>query len=161
MESRFNTLIRQAPFQNKKTKQKMDRKKFLKTSCSLCGIGVIGIALFLESCKKTSTTPEGPSVNFTLDLTQTANSSLNTTGGSLASNGVVIVNEGAGSFIAIAQSCTHNGCSVAYNQSGNNFVCPCHGGTFDTNGKVTSGPPPAPLKKYSVTKNGNILTVSG
>jgi cytochrome b6-f complex iron-sulfur subunit len=139
----------------------MDRRNFLKTSGALCGLS-IGLATFIESCKKdnASATPQGPNVNFTLDLAQPANNSLNTPGGSLASQGVVVANSG-GSFIAIAQSCTHNGCSVAYNQSGNDFVCPCHGGTYDTNGNVTSGPPPAPLKKYSVIQNGNILTISG
>jgi cytochrome b6-f complex iron-sulfur subunit len=140
----------------------MDRRNFLKTSCVLYASGVAGTALFIESCKKnnTSATPQGPTVNFILDLTLPANASLNTLNGSVASNGVVVVNTGS-SYIAIAQSCTHNGCSVAYNQSGNDFVCPCHGGTFDTNGNVTAGPPPAPLKKYTVVKNGNVLTVSG
>jgi cytochrome b6-f complex iron-sulfur subunit len=140
----------------------MDRKSFLKTSFALCTLGVAGMAAFLESCKKTktSTTPQGPSVNFTIDLTQPAFTSLNTAGGSVSLNGVVVANSG-GNFISIAQSCTHNGCSVEYNKSGNNFVCPCHNGIFDTNGNVSSGPPPAPLKKYAVTKNGNILTIAG
>jgi Rieske Fe-S protein len=34
---------------------------------------------------------------------------------------------------------------------------PCYGGTFDANGNVTAGPPPAPLKKYPVTKSGSVL----
>ena len=138
----------------------MDRRLFLKTSCTLCGLA--GTVAFIESCKKNkiSTTPQGPTVNFTLDLSQPANTSLNTSGNSLASQGVIIVNTG-GTFTAIAQRCTHAGCSVAYAKSSNNFVCPCHGGTFDINGKVTGGPPPAPLKKYTVTQNGNILTVAG
>jgi cytochrome b6-f complex iron-sulfur subunit len=139
----------------------MDRKNFLKTSLALCGVGFIGA--FIESCQKKSPTlaPQGPTVNFTLDLSQPANASLNTVGGSLSSNGVVIATTAIGSYVCIAESCTHNGCSIAYNKGGNNFVCPCHGGTFDTNGNVTSGPPPGPEKKYTVTKNGNILTVVG
>ena len=115
----------------------------------------IGGVIFLESCKK-----DKVKVPFTLDLTQSENSALNTSGGSKASNGVVIVNAG-GTFTAVAERCTHSGCSVAYNQSSNEFVCPCHNGIFDINGSVVSGPPPSALKKYSVTQNGNILTVSG
>ncbi|HEY4798296.1 MAG TPA: Rieske (2Fe-2S) protein [Bacteroidia bacterium] len=138
----------------------MNRKEFVKTSIALCGLGVVGAASFLESCKKKTTTPQGPTVNFTLDLTQSANAALNTPGGSVASNNVVVANA-AGTFVAVAQACTHNGCSVNYSQSGNNFVCPCHGGTFDLNGGVTGGPPPTALKKYTVTRNGNILTISG
>lgn len=142
----------------------MDRRKFLKTSCTLGILGAAGAAVFIESCNKNdssgSGTPQGPTVNFNLDLTQPANSALNSSGGAVASNGVVVVNT-SGTYIALAQSCTHNGCAVGYSQSGNNFVCPCHGGTFDINGKVTSGPPPAPLKKYGVTQNGSILTIQG
>ncbi len=139
----------------------MDRKDFLKT-CSLCGLGLTGLGTLIESCTKpiNSSTPQGPTVNFTLDLSKPANASLGTLGGSVSSNGVVVVNL-SGNFIAVAQSCTHNGCSVGYNPGSNNFVCPCHGGTFDTSGKVTSGPPPAPLKTYTVVKTGNILTISG
>lgn len=141
----------------------MDRRKFLKTSGALCGLSVVGSALLIESCKKTdttSTTPQGPTVNFTLDLSLAANNALNSSGGAVASNGVIVVNDG-GNYIAVAQACTHAGCNVGFNSGNHNFVCPCHGGTFDTSGNVTSGPPPAPLKKYTVTKSGHILTVAG
>lgn len=140
----------------------MDRRKFLKTSSALCGIGVIGTAIIVESCNKNSnnSTPQGPTVNFTLDLTTSSNLYLNSAGGSVASNGVVVVNN-AGTFYAVAQACTHAGCSVTYNAGTIGFICPCHNGTYDINGKVLSGPPPAPLKKYTVTKSGNILTIVG
>ena len=140
----------------------MDRKQFIKTSIVFCGMGVAGTAAFLESCKKksSSSSAQGPTVNFTLDLTQSANAALNTSGGSVASNGVVVANVN-GTYVAVAQSCTHNGCNINYNPSAGNFICPCHGGTFDTNGNVTGGPPPAPVKKYTVTKSGNILTIQG
>ena len=138
----------------------MDRKNFIKTSFALCGLGAIGVGVFLESCKKNNSSAKGPTVDFTLDLSTSTNAPLNTTGGTVASNGVIVVNIGGG-YTAVAQACTHNSCSVVYSQSGNNFVCPCHSGTFDINGAVTSGPPPAPLKKYTVTKNGNTLTVKG
>jgi len=112
---------------------------------------------FLKAVKKAVLQP---TVNFTLDLTQPINASLNSSGGSVASNGVVVANTGS-AYIAIAQACTHQGCSVSYNQSGSDFVCPCHGGTYGLNGNVLSGPPPAPLKKYTVTKSGSILTIAG
>jgi cytochrome b6-f complex iron-sulfur subunit len=139
----------------------MDRRNFLKTTGVLCGLSISSSA-FIESCAKdkTSADPQGPTVNFTLDLTQPANNSLNTSGGSVASHGVVVANTGT-AYIAIAQSCTHEGCSIGYNKSGNDFVCPCHGGTFDTGGNVISGPPPAPLKIYTVAQNGDILTIAG
>lgn len=123
----------------------------------------MGVAAFLESCKSgNSVNPQsqGPSANFTIDLTQSANASLNSNGGSIYSNGVIVTNIN-GTYVALAQACTHQGCSISYNQTGNDFICPCHNGVYDTNGNVLSGPPPASLKKYSVTKSGSILTVSG
>ncbi len=138
----------------------MDRRKFIKRSCTFCALGFAGTTLLLESCQKIDMTPQGPTVNFMLDLTKSANASLKTSGGSLALNGVIVVNSG-GNFIAVAQTCTHNGCTVGYNKTNNDFECPCHGGVYDTSGNVTSGPPPAPLKSYTVTRSGNILTIAG
>jgi cytochrome b6-f complex iron-sulfur subunit len=140
----------------------MDRRKFLKTSCAICGIAAIGATVFLESCKKEKKQEEEPQVgtpvNFTLDLTKPENAALNTPGGSVVSNGIVIIAL-ASSFTALSQTCTHQGCKVNYDDSSNNLVCPCHGGTYNIDGKVIAGPPPAPLKKYTVTKNGDILTI--
>ncbi|WP_460352094.1 Rieske 2Fe-2S domain-containing protein [Actinoallomurus acanthiterrae] len=51
-------------------------------------------------------------------------------------------------FTAFNATCTHQGCPVSYVGSG--FHCPCHGSTFDQNGRVTGGPAPAPLIKIPV-----------
>jgi cytochrome b6-f complex iron-sulfur subunit len=141
----------------------MDRRKFLKSTCTL-GLGIAGTAVLLDSCKKNSTnsaSPQGPTVNFQIDMNQVGYTSLKTMGNAISANGVLIVNTGNGGYTAIAQTCTHNGCKVGYNKSGNNFLCPCHNGMFDINGKVMAGPPPAPLKKYTVTNNSDVLTIAG
>lgn len=139
----------------------MDRRKFLKSSGALCGIAIVGSAAFLESCSKGGgASPTAGHENFTLDLSQSANSALKSVGGSVISHTVIVVNTGSG-FIALSDICTHQGCSVFYNKGGNDFVCPCHGGTYNINGQVIAGPPPAPLKKYNISQNGNILTISG
>jgi cytochrome b6-f complex iron-sulfur subunit len=137
----------------------MDRRKFIRSGGAICGIGATAAIILLESCGKDGS-PQGPTVNFTLDLSLPQNSVLNNTGGQLTAQGVVIANTGSG-FVVLAQKCTHEGCSVQYNNSANNFVCPCHNGKFDLNGNVVSGPPPSPLKKYTVTQNGTVLTISG
>ena len=138
----------------------MDRRKFFKSSCALCGTAIVGSLAFLDSCSKGGVSPGAGNVNFTLDLSQSANSALKSSGGSVISHNVIVVNTG-GSIIALSDICTHQGCHVFYNKSGNDFVCPCHGGTYNINGQVIAGPPPAPLKKYKVSQNGNILTISG
>ena len=142
----------------------MNRKEFLKSSLLLGGLGLAGSAILIESCNKssnTTTAAQGPSANFTLDLSQAANASLKTIGGSMASNGVVVICTAANTYTALAQACTHQGCAMSYVSGSNQMVCPCHGGSFDINGNVVAGPPPAPIKKYTVSKSGNILTITG
>jgi len=50
--------------------------------------------------------------------------------------------------IAISAGCTHLGCIVTWDETQNRFKCPCHDGRFDAEGRVISGPPPAPLKRH-------------
>ena len=138
----------------------MERRKFIKKTCAFIGVGIIGPSLLLESCKKKNVSPSGPTVNFDIDLSTTTYQSLNTVGNYKYKNGIIIANT-SGGFIALAKACTHEGCSVSYSQSSNHFPCPCHGASFSNSGSVLGGPTNTPLKKYTVTKNGNILTISG
>ncbi|MFM2225071.1 MAG: hypothetical protein RJA07_1273 [Bacteroidota bacterium] len=139
----------------------MERKDFLRATLALCGAGIAGSALLMESCKKTSTAAQGASVNFTLDISQASNAQLKNVGGSINSNGVIVICTAANTYTALSETCTHNGCSMSYSNSVNQVVCPCHNGRFDMSGNVVSGPPPSPIKKYTVSKSGNILTVTG
>lgn len=52
---------------------------------------------------------------------------------------------------AISLTCTHQGCTVAKQENGK-FVCPCHGATYDENGKLLTGPAKRNLTKYKVKK---------
>ena len=135
----------------------MDRKEFLRSTLAVCGLAAIPAALF-ESCSTTSTT--GPTnVNFTLDLTRAANAALNNVGGYVYSNSVIVIRYSATAYYAFSQVCTHQGCQVGF--TGTALACPCHGGMFNaTTGAVISGPPNSGLTKFTVTKNGNILTVN-
>jgi len=59
--------------------------------------------------------------------------------------------ESAGTEIrAFSAICTHLGCVVQYRADSKEFVCPCHGGKYDFNGKVTFGPPQRPLDVIEV-----------
>ena len=140
----------------------MNRKDFLKTSVvALAGIAIGGN--LIESCKKSTTGPQGPTVNFTIDLNNSTYAALSASGGYVYVQGVIIarITDFSDGFIAVAQTCTHQGCTITYARGNQSFACPCHGGTYDLNGNVTAGPPPYPIKRYSVTRAGNILTVSG
>jgi menaquinol-cytochrome c reductase iron-sulfur subunit len=48
----------------------------------------------------------------------------------------------------LSNICTHLGCGVRWDPDRNAFVCPCHNGVFNRDGKVISGPPPKPLRRF-------------
>jgi cytochrome b6-f complex iron-sulfur subunit len=132
----------------------MDRRIFLKNACAICGLALVpGL---IDSCTKQSY--GGPNANFTLDLSSPSNAALNSVGGNVTQDGVIVIRTMTG-FAALSVTCTHQGCTVAYNPGRDELICPCHGGTYDINGNVVSGPPPSALRKYTVTQSGNILTV--
>jgi Rieske Fe-S protein len=52
-----------------------------------------------------------------------------------------------GSVLAIDPTCPHLGCRVEYKARKSRYVCPCHGGVFDSDGNLVSGPPPTGLTR--------------
>jgi len=136
----------------------MERKDFFKFLVG--GVATGSILVYLESCKKNDSSINAPTVDFTLDLTSSANAALLSSGGSLVSNQVLIINNG-GNYVAFSDICTHAGCAVGYNSSTNQIKCPCHGAVYKMDGTVASGPAPSSLKQYTVEKNVNILHIHG
>jgi Rieske Fe-S protein len=58
-------------------------------------------------------------------------------------------------YIAISTRCMHLGCAVRFVQASARFICPCHGGVYDFEGKVSGGPPVRPLDRfYTRMRNG-------
>jgi len=66
-------------------------------------------------------------------------------------------NEG---IIAFSRRCTDLGCLVSWNKEREQFVCPCHQGTFDKTGLNIAGPPPRPLDRFNIIKRGEQLYVN-
>jgi Rieske Fe-S protein len=69
------------------------------------------------------------------------------------------VNEGEDiqPYVVISTRCAHLGCPVRYIQASGKFVCPCHGGVYDSQGKVEGGPPVRPLDRfYTRVSNGRV-----
>ncbi|MEQ8833708.1 MAG: Rieske (2Fe-2S) protein [Miltoncostaeaceae bacterium] len=54
------------------------------------------------------------------------------------------------SIIAIWNRCAHLGCPSSYSQGSDSYTCPCHGGSYDSLGRVIAGPPPRPLDRFDV-----------
>ncbi|MFQ5692801.1 MAG: ubiquinol-cytochrome c reductase iron-sulfur subunit [Nitrospinota bacterium] len=74
-------------------------------------------------------------------------------------------------YRAFLLTCTHLGCVVRWRPkagsgkagdalSAGRFVCPCHGGVFDSQGRVIDGPPPRPLERLEVSvREGGVFIV--
>jgi len=63
------------------------------------------------------------------------------------------------SFKAFSLVCTHLACTVTWRPERNEFYCPCHDGFFDAEGRVLSGPPPAPLERWKVEVKGDRVVI--
>ena len=61
--------------------------------------------------------------------------------------------------VAYSSRCTHLGCTVHWDNTKQIFLCACHGGAFDVNGNVKTGPPPRPLDKHNIKVEEGILFV--
>lgn len=59
---------------------------------------------------------------------------------------------------AFVASCTHLNCTVSYQEEKKCIFCACHGGVFDLDGRVVSGPPPSPLRQlFTKFSNGKLI----
>jgi cytochrome b6-f complex iron-sulfur subunit len=74
-----------------------------------------------------------------------------------AGSSAVLIRKRGGDLAAFSAVCSHLGCIVQWEKDKQDFLCPCHAGHYSSNGDVTAGPPPKPLKKlpFSVA-DGNI-----
>lgn len=147
--------------QKRKGKVEMDtmsRKEFL----ALLGLTSASVAVTycFGGCQPMSNGPTAPTnIDFTLDLTNQANSALSTNGGYVYNNGVIVARTVNGTFVAVSQYCTHANGTVQYVKSVNEFYCPNHGSQYSINGAVLQGPATQPLVKYNTSLNGTSLRV--
>jgi cytochrome b6-f complex iron-sulfur subunit len=132
----------------------MDRKEFLER---------MGIAITIpfclgamQSCNQSNPIPAPTNVDFTIDVSSGA---LSQNGGYVAKSGLIVARTLSGEFLAVSAACTHEGTSVQYRASQNNFICPSHGATFSSNGKVTNGPAKKSLAVYNTQLTGTTLRV--
>jgi thiosulfate dehydrogenase (quinone) large subunit len=66
------------------------------------------------------------------------------------------VHKSGDEFVAFSAICTHAGCTVGFDQSATEFVCPCHGSIYNAlTGAVIKGPAPLPLPSIGVQLASN------
>lgn len=73
---------------------------------------------------------------------------------------LIVVRVNATTVAALSAICTHQGCSVEYAASNNDFECPCHGSRFDINGAVTAAPATTPIRKYTAVVDAQSVTIT-
>jgi menaquinol-cytochrome c reductase iron-sulfur subunit len=67
--------------------------------------------------------------------------------------------EGDQALAVLSPICPHLGCPVNWYTERSQFLCPCHGGTFDAEGRHLAGPPPRGLDPLPFEVRGGRLWV--
>lgn len=82
--------------------------------------------------------------------------------GRLGNQPVAVVRDAkSGELGAVSLVCTHAGCTVNWQESVQQFSCPCHNSVFSATGAVLKGPATEPLKSYPVKVEGEQVFVQG
>ena len=67
----------------------------------------------------------------------------------------LLIRRGAEEYVAYSQKCTHLSCAVYYSAKNERLECPCHQGYFSIrDGSVLQGPPPRPLPRVILEREG-------
>jgi len=148
-----------------------NRREFVKDALTGIGTVAFGSFIILNQCSCSDSGPTAPSDNngetsITVDLSLSENSALLTVGGTLAlsdneldNSGMLLYRQSESIVKVYSRNCTHAGCPIEGFSSAGISSCLCHGSKFDTNGNVTNGPATNPLKQYSATIEGNMVTI--
>ena len=159
----------------------MDRRDFIKNACSAaCACAFVGVSTFLQSCEDNvddtynsddSSNGDG-TVNednqIIIDISESPHTALLQVNGtsSLGSNsidslGLLLIRSSESRVKAFSRRCTHASYSVnSFNIHGEAICSSGHGGSFNTNGGVSNGPPNTSLQSYSTSLDGNQLTIT-
>lgn len=143
----------------------MDRRTFLKNSCSAC-LSLTVLATLGGSCTPTryiSGTLNKDGITVSKDDFQ-----IKQKGGTAYSSFIIVRNDALkypicvyrnsdSEYTALWMRCTHQGTELQ--ASGDKLQCPAHGSEFSRTGQVTNGPASTNLKTFPVTVNGSDLFI--
>lgn len=144
------------------SKNELNRRDFLKKSAKTIAVGAFAISSFdvlkLMASSEIYENHEG-TVEKIINVGDYP-ALANVGGYAMITEKVIVIRKSSSKFIAINIVCTHKKCDVDYDGKG--FECPCHGSTFNGNGKVLEGPATKNLKSYKVIYNSsdNTLTIN-
>jgi menaquinol-cytochrome c reductase iron-sulfur subunit len=150
----------------------ISRREFVALTTAAVGaligavIGLPAIAYLIEPALKGTSTdtwiPLGKLDSFpvgTPTLATFTRSKVNGWEKSTTSYGVYVQRNSQNEISVFSNICTHLSCHVNWNADQKEYICPCHDGHFDINGKVVSGPPPRPLDTFQTKVEGDTLSI--
>ncbi len=131
--------------------EKKGRRDFLKNSWKILGlVAAVELAFFTSNLLRPSKSKKkGAELSSVKVIGNVEDYTINTVSTDRA-NKLFIVREPDGGFLALSLTCSHLGCSVAWDELKNQFICPCHASSFDKFGGVINSPAPRPLDYYPV-----------
>ncbi|WP_162417325.1 QcrA and Rieske domain-containing protein [Cyclobacterium roseum] len=151
----------------------IDRRQFLEKSGMASCMALFGVGFFTGCTEEEDPMPDpdgdgDDSGSNGIQVTQQSvqidlerNEALASSGGwLLITQARVLVVNVNGQFNALTSVCTHSQCDRNWSYGNEVFTCSCHGSRFDTSGQVVNGPASSPLRSYSVSKDGENLTIS-
>jgi len=153
------------------------RTPFVSSRIGRVGAGLVVGGLLVACGSKSDTQPQIPyaPVNLSLSLAAQEYAALRFDNGAVAIpakgpagnggvKGVIVVRQSAGTFLAFERNCPYrpyDACAtVSLDRNSKLFMRDsCCTSQFDLKGQVTGGPAPLPLKQYSVSVQGNLISV--
>ena len=138
----------------------MERRNFLKNTCSLCLIGFTGASLIeLASCTAPSNIYSTSVLNnlITVPVKLFENSNLQIVRPKELLYDIAINKNAENNFSAMLLQCTHQDNQLTVYPNG--YQCSLHGSQFNTEGKVVKGPASKPLKNLSIIQEGTNLLI--
>jgi len=148
--------------------KKMSRRGFSKSvGGMIVTVGGLGAFSTFFSCSNNNpAAPNSPASGSKLEIDLSQHQELSKVGSfksfSLGSTPIEVFRTGTNSFKALSRVCTHQACTVSWNNSSSKFVCPCHGSLFDKNGGVLRGPAASKLREFTTQYDSqmNKLTIT-
>ncbi len=158
----------------------LSRRTFLiNTAKGLTGLAIsgAGIPLILSSCSSKTTADNNISTESMVDLGPIEelqsgpypmkinyDAKIQDGWAEIPMKGFVYVTKNdTGDLMIMSPVCTHLGCTVPiandeWKQKGVTFLCPCHDGKYDGQGKNVGGPPPRPFDIFNpVIQDGRVF----
>ncbi len=77
----------------------------------------------------------------------------------ISEKAVYVTKDAQGKLQVLTSVCPHLGCTVPWNKEKHQFICPCHGATFTSDGTRVSGPSQRGMDTLTSSEEGGQLMV--